>query len=67
MKEKIVKVKKTGQFLVFDSAKGWINSGGTATAFSPSPKIVKFYATVEDAKADGFSPSDVQKAALGIK
>lgn len=56
--------KSGGQFYAAHPKDGWLNSGGTPTVLSASPKKTKFFAALQDAKAAGFSPSAVQTAAL---
>lgn len=58
------KVAKVGdKFFVAHKKDGWVDAAGKSVNVSASPKKTKFL-TVADASAQGFSPSEVQKAAL---
>lgn len=60
---KVAKLKSGGFVVCSKKDNGWIDGSGKVVEVSSSPKVTTFLTEV-DAKAQGFSPTEVQKAAL---
>lgn len=63
----IAKVLSTGQFVVQSPKDGWVDGQGKEVKVSASPKATKFFDDIASAKANGFSPTELQSKLLAGK